>query len=210
MGVWPGSTRTQRVRVDRQAGHFWDLVQETHSIDLRHFGLRECEEVEFTFVDPIWAWIQQCNKLYAAGHKLQFDPKILKNENGQHMYGAGIQFGKLFHHAVKNVPRSGKVALFNISWDGGDTIYKARSVCPIYAQVMNTNGSSPLNIGDVGYLPKIEVSDARAKTPAFKNAMHYLLQVQINYGKHASFLYKHVQKTCLACSVLKPRMRVCV
>ena len=93
------------------------------------------------------------------------------------MYGGGVQYGILLHEAVQTIPVDGRVALINLSWDGGGTVYKARSVAPIVVQVMNCNESSVESVGIVGYLPQLDVSDALHGTKQFAEAAHHVLQV---------------------------------
>ena len=37
------------------------------------------------------------------------------------MYGRGIEYSLLLESATKAIPARGQVALFNLSWDGGNT-----------------------------------------------------------------------------------------
>ena len=92
------------------------------------------------------------------------------------MYGAGIEYGLLFRSASASIPPGGDVALMNLSWDGGETGIGSRSVSPICVQVMNTNSGSMASIGLVGYIPKMQVSDARRTQEEFKKANAHLLQ----------------------------------
>ena len=78
---------------------------------------------------------------------------------GEELYGAGIQYSKLLRAACKDICADGKVALFNINWDGGNTGFGSRNCTPIHAQVMNTNSLSTLAVGLVGYLPYIHVPE---------------------------------------------------
>jgi len=64
---WPQSSRSLRKRVQRSCGNFWDTVMETHTISLSQFELGEFQSVDFTFVDPIWVWIQCCSSLHDSG-----------------------------------------------------------------------------------------------------------------------------------------------
>ena len=93
------------------------------------------------------------------------------------MYGGGIQYGVLMYEAAQHIPACGRVALFNLSWDGGDTVYQARGAAPILVQVMNCNNSSLDSVGLVGYMPQLEVSDATRNTTEFTKAQHHLKQV---------------------------------
>ena len=136
------------------------------------------KDIQFSFLDPCYVWIRQCNSLHQKGHALVYSPRILVHpDTHEEVYGAGIEYGLLFREASYSIPASGYVALMNLSWDGGDTGIGSRSASPICIQVMNTNSGSTLAIGLVGYLPKIEVSDARKTQDEFKTASNHLLQV---------------------------------
>ena len=91
--------------------------------------------------------------------------------------------------------------MFNLSWDGGGTVYNSRSATPICVQVMNCNDSSVESCGIVGYLPKIEVgTDAARSTSNFKSASRHLLQVCIPLCTHMCALmhvYVTFQQTCV-------------
>ena len=173
---WPSSNRTLRNRVSRCVGDFWEAVTYTHTIDLRHFGLANLPCLRFTFLDPVYVWIMQCETLIRNGSELVWTPKILTNPTTKRlMYGAGIEYGLLFQSAKQSVPAEGDVALINLSWDGGETAYKARSACPICVQVMNTNSGSADSVGLVAYMPKIEVACRDDKQRIAIE--HYVLQV---------------------------------
>ena len=173
---WPTSIRGLRDRVRNKAGSFWDNVLCSHKIDLRRFQL-PVKEVLFTYVDPVYTWIRQANLVCQKGHKLVWEPQSLyQRDTDEVMYGAGVEFGLLLRAARETIPREGRVALFNISWDGGDTSYATRSASPICVQVMNINGSPWEAVGLVGYMPKLEVSDALRKEPVYQEAQHHILQ----------------------------------
>ena len=173
-GVWPRSTRTLRQMVARNAGMFWDHLIQTHTIDLRAFNLPSLKSVQFSFVDPVFVWIQRCNDLHKAKIKLHWDPvSLLHPQTGQEVFGAGIECGLLLREATATTPVNGKAALFNLSWDGGGTGYVGRSACPICIQVMNVNSHSPLAVGLIGYLPYVEVDK---KIKGFDDAKKYVLQ----------------------------------
>ena len=84
---------------------------------------------------------------------------------------------------------NGVPALMNLSWDGGDTGFAARSACPITLQVMNTNCGSKHAVGLLAYLPKIEVSQAGQSGDNFKQAAFFVLQTCI--GKIVSLIEKY-------------------
>lgn len=175
---WPRSTRSLRSRMRNQLGSFWDNVQETYSIDVKRFGLPGIHAVSFTFVDPIYIWIQQCEDLHRDGHEFHWDAKILSHpDTHECAYGAGIQYGMLLRSACSNTPAGARVALMNLSWDAGDTGYKTRSACPICIQVMNVNSGSTKTIGLVGYLPHVEIGDAYAQHKNYVLCQQYILQV---------------------------------
>ena len=176
--LWPTSNRTLKNRIQSKLGNFWDNVTHELQIDLSVFKCGRVKKVQFSFIDPVYVWVRQCEMLQQSGQQLVFDCKILKDpDTGEEIYGAGIEYGLLLRAATASVPRDGKVALINLSWDGGDTGYKSRSVVPICVQVMNTNSGSKFGVGLVGYLPLIEVSNAMRETKAYKAASHHLLQV---------------------------------
>lgn len=150
----------------------------TYDIDLSKFELPGCKCVEFSCIDPVYVWITCCNALYDHGIPLQWEPKTLYHPvNGQELYGAGIQYSKILRSARNTIPSSGKIALLNINWDGGITGFGSRSCTPIQAQVMNTNSSSTLAVGLVGYLPYIPVPEGYSQQKNVVAARHHVLQV---------------------------------
>ena len=174
--VWPSTNRTLRAMVRRNAGSFWDNVVETHVVDLRQFNLPGCASVEFSFVDPVFVWIQRCNELHKRDVDLKWEPVALHHpETGEAVYGAGVECGLLLRAATESVPENGKVALMNLSWDGGNTSFVGRSATPILLQVMNSNTLSPACVGLLGYLPCIEVSK---KHKGYDKAKRHVLQVR--------------------------------
>ena len=119
---WPTSVRSLRLRIKNKAGWFWDNVTREHTIHFRNFGLPGVNKIKFTFVDPLFVWIQQCQKLLKHGHKLVWRPRSLKHpETGEEIYGGGVQYGLLLQAAKQTIPAMADVALMNISWDGGNT-----------------------------------------------------------------------------------------
>ena len=80
---WPSSFRGLCKRVQRLAGNFWDHVVITRTINMENFNIRTCKSVKFTFVDPIWVWIQRCDALSKLHHKLHWVPKRnIKEDTG--------------------------------------------------------------------------------------------------------------------------------
>ena len=116
---WPGSVRGLRDRVQKKAGCFWPNVTHTHMVRFEGGGFKN---IQFSFLDPCYVWIRQCNSLHQKGHALVYSPRILVHpDTHEEVYGAGIEYGLLFREASYSIPASGYVALMNLSWDGGDT-----------------------------------------------------------------------------------------
>lgn len=178
-GRWPQSNRSLLKLINTHAGDFWSNVVYTKKIDLSSFNLPGCAAVKFSYVDPVFTWIQRCNSLCEAGIPLQWNPKSLRHPiTDEEVYGAGIEYSLLLRNSTAEIPVNGNVALFNISWDGGDVGYGHRSAVPIVVQVMNTNSMSPLAVGLLGYLPVIEIGEAYKDNAAFLKAKKILLQVK--------------------------------
>ena len=176
--AWPRSNRTLRALVDRTAGSFWDHVLYTYTIDLRPFGLPSCDSVPFSFVDPIYVWLHQCNVLCEGGVSFQWVPKTLHHPvTGEDMFGAGIEYSLLLRDATASIPSGGRVALLNLSWDSGVTGFGGRSAVPICVQVMNADALSAKTVGLVGYLPYIQVSEAYKNNKNYIQAKRHVLQV---------------------------------
>ena len=137
-------------------------------------------------------WIQRCNSLCEAGISLEWKPKKLRHPHtDEEVYGAGIEYSLLMRNSTAEIPVNGNVALFNISWDGGDVGYGHRSAVPIVVQVMNTNSMSPLAVGLLGYLPFVEVAEGCKSTTAYANAKKHVLQVKCLSTHHYCLLTHH-------------------
>ena len=149
-------------------------------------------KVNFTFVDPVFAWIRQADRLVKDGHKLVFTPEVMRDPtDGAELYGAGVQYGMLMRAAQRSMPANGRPALINLSWDGGNTGYASRSSSPICIQVMNCN-AAPVNcLGLIGYVPHLETSDGWADTDELKHAKFHLLQECISTV--VRFIEEHAQ-----------------
>ena len=116
---WPRNNRLLRKIVQRNAGNFWDNVMYSKKICLRRFQLPHCDSVTFSYVDPLFVWIQHANLLHNARHELRWRPKSLHHpQSHERVYGAGVQYGLLLEKACHDVPGADKVALINLSWDG--------------------------------------------------------------------------------------------
>ena len=117
------SVRAIRERMLSKAGDFPSLVTHTIKIDLREFELPGYTDVEFRFINPLWAWAAAANDMLDAGHTINFEPKIMYHESTkQRLYGAGVAFGDKIQWAVSQTPRGGKKpGFFGISFDGADS-----------------------------------------------------------------------------------------
>ena len=63
-------------------------------IDLRRFRVPGTDEVQFRFVNPIWAWVTAASDMLDAGHTIIFQPKtMLKEHSNERLFGAGVAFG---------------------------------------------------------------------------------------------------------------------
>lgn len=175
---WPKSCRVLRKRVAMKAGNFWDNVTNTYHIDLTRFELPGCTRVSFSIIDPVYVWISCAVSLHKSGTPLHWHPQTMKHpDTGEALYGAGIQFGKLLRAASE--AGQGKIAMFNINWDGGGTGFGSRSCVPIHVQVMNTNSSSTRGLGLVGYLPYIPVPEKCRQDTNYLAAKKHVLQTCI-------------------------------
>ena len=180
---WPRSSRSLRARILKNAGPFWDAVTTTHRINMTPFGLPGVPAtLKFSLIDPVYTWISRCNALHDAGISLQWNAATLHHpDTGEEVFGGGFQYSAFLRKAQYDIGRSGRVAAFNINWDGGQTGFGARSCTPIHVQVMNTNSSSPLTIGTVGYMPHINVAEGMRGEDAYKRAREHVLQSCIGF-----------------------------
>lgn len=178
--LWPGSTDALMKRVEGHTEPFWEYVVESHVIDISQFGF-PTKKVKFTFVDPVFVWVQQANALANAGYDLHWRPRTLEQDGtNERLYGAGIQYGQLMEAACNSIPIGCRVGLFNLSWDGGETTMSSFSATPICVQVMNCNSACNLAVGLVGYVPVIDgVSDARKSTKEYREACRHVLQESV-------------------------------
>ena len=61
------------------------------------------------------------------------------------------------------------------------TGFGSRSCTPIHVQVMNTNSSSTLAVGLVGYIPYIAVPEGYRTQSSYLAAYHHVLQVRLRH-----------------------------
>ena len=175
---WPSTSRTLRALVERKAGNFWENVTVTRTIDLGAYNLPGCDAVTFSFMDPVYIWIDRCNALHDLGLRLEWDARTLHHpDTGEQVHGAGIQYSKILRQASARIPAAGKIALLNVNWDGGAAGFGSRSAVPICVQVMNTNAMHTASVGLVGYLPYVEVSEGYKQHKDCVAARRHVLQV---------------------------------
>ena len=123
-------------------------------------------------MDPLYVWITRCNALIEDGQTVHWDTATLRHPvTGEEVHGAGIQYSALLRAARQQAP--GRVALFNLNWDGGLLGFGSHSCTPIHVQVMNTNSSSTLAVGLVGYLPYIPVPEGYRSHKNYVAARHH-------------------------------------
>ena len=179
---WPQAVRTLRTRISREAGNFWENVVETHAISIKRFAIPRCTTVQFSFIDPIFLWVQRCVALHQAGIDLIWDPKILLDPiTGEEMYGSGVEFGLLLRAAKASVPAGARVALISLSWDAGNTGFGSRSAKPICLQVMNCNSASPLCVALLGYVPHLNAPAAFKDEKILALARRHVIQAAIGH-----------------------------
>ena len=178
---------TRGIRTDslKAAGDFSAFIMHEVDIPLNHLNLpakTKTRSIKFRFVNPLWAWVIAANKMIKAGHKINFEPlEMFHEKTGERLYGAGVAFGDCLKFARARTPRTGKSALFGISFDGGDSGVSDRSVYPICCSALNFDGSDPLQCGLVGFMPKLDVpkSFKEGKNKQYLVARHYVLQTCI-------------------------------
>ena len=155
---WPRSSRSLRARILKNAGPFWDAVTTTHDVDMTPFGLPGVPAtLKFSLIDPVYTWISRCNALHDAGISLQWNAATLHHpDTGEEVFGAGFQYSAFLRKTQYDIGRSGRVAAFNINWDGGQTGFGARSCTPIHVQVVTLRRSLTLYVYlYVAYMSKL-------------------------------------------------------
>ena len=152
------SVRQLRGKTLSIAGDFPSLVLHSVTVDLSNFQIPGISQVQFRFVNPLWAWVTAANDMLDAGHVMHFVPKAMYHEiTNQMLYGAGVAFGEKMQWAASHTPPGGKPALFAISFDGAESGVSNRNMYPVCVGVMNFDGAEPLANGLVGYIPALDV-----------------------------------------------------
>ena len=174
---FPISVRAIRESTRKHAGDFASHLMHEVTIDLRRFALPgNVQECKFRFINPLWAWTQVANDMIDNGHEMHFVPKMLFEQTGDRLFGAGVQFGNCLKFATSRTPRGGKPALFGISFDGGESGVAERSVYPICVSALNFNGADPRQCGLVGFLPIIKVSKTFKALEKFREVKAHVMQ----------------------------------
>lgn len=131
---------------------FWSQVLHTYRVDLTPFAAKlpsGTTYLNFTFVDPIWAWIIAARKQ----HPLDLHWKPIAQRAGQKVYGGGIQYGEFLAQACRDIADGAYAMLIGLHWDG--TSAKGVSSDPVCVCVGNTNVSDNSTQYCIGYLPHV-------------------------------------------------------
>ena len=161
------SVREIRARTLACAGDFPSLITHAVTIDLCEFELPGVDEVTFRFMNPLWAWVAAANDMLDAEHEINFQPKAMYHETTrERLFGAGVAFGEKLKWAWSRTPAGGKPALFGISFDGAESGISNRTMYPICVSVLNFDGSDPLALALVGYVPTLDVPKVFKKKKA--------------------------------------------
>ena len=170
---WPVSRRQIDDTLKRQVGYFHSRVLRTIHIDLKHHGLPTVNKVKFTFIDPVYAWVDCAYKL-ALTEELIFSFKPLHSDLGHRLYGGSVMHGDIMQKACARL-QYGSPALVGISLDAGNAT-KRRSYTPIVLSVGNTDYAGSKSCTCIGYLPILDLGDTNVKPKVLEAARHELLQ----------------------------------
>jgi hypothetical protein len=158
------------------AGDFLSHVMHEIEIDLSDYDLPgNPDNVQFRFVNPLWAWASAANDMINSGHKMHFEPQTMFHEQtNERLYGAGVATGDKLKFAASSTPRGGKPGLFGISLDGADAGVSNRSVYPLCVSVLNFDGADPKACAFVGFLPSVPVPASMKAHPGSQFNRKYL------------------------------------
>ena len=166
--MWPPTKRALYTKIYKLES-FWPKVMHTVQINLKAFTLPSgTTQLEFKFVDPLWAWICAARRMDPLD--LQWQPVHMGAEP---LYGGGIQFGQAFLEAVKSCGPDAFPMCFSLHWDG--TSAHGVHAAPICIGVSNTNRQTADSHFCVGYTPVTPDAKQIASTVA-TNLKHYIRQ----------------------------------
>ena len=149
---FPSTRRVLRQTITSNVDKFWPRVMHTTTIDLGAFDLpHDKRTLDFSFIDPIWAWLMAAQRLPANDMQWvpcrQFHPEF----PNRYFYGAGVQFGDSFAQACSTCARGTYPMLMSLHWDG--TNAHGMHATPICVGVANTNSMSANTQYCIGYIP---------------------------------------------------------
>lgn len=168
--LWPKSRSAVDTMLTKNVGAFYPRVIRNLRIDLTHLGLPGLDEaVNFTFIDPIFAWASTANNL-SREHPLFFSYNELHHpETGELLYGASVSNGLVMKMACEKipsgVPNPRGPALIGLSWDASNAT-KRRSYTPILISVANCDYNGLKACACIAYLPKLNLSKKDSSSPA--------------------------------------------
>ena len=96
---FPATKRTLLRKIAQIPQNFWPHIMHTTKISLQRFRL---PDVEFKFIDPLFAWAIVARKQRADD--MHFMPAPKTNAFGDSIYGGGVQQGKSFLAACRSCP----------------------------------------------------------------------------------------------------------
>ena len=144
------SSRRHLFEVINKLQSFWPHVMHTHKIDVSRFNLPSgTKQIEFKFIDPIWAWIIAARRQ----HPLELHWKPVSQRRGMEVYGGGIQYGKFFKEASSGIPPNCYPMCMGLHWDG--TSARGISSEPICIAVGNSNSCKSDTQICIGYMPHV-------------------------------------------------------
>ena len=176
---WPRSRRQVDERLNKRLGSFHTRVMRSIFVDLGHHNVPAVQKpIEFTFIDPVFAW-SVCAQKLSQTHELHFKYKKLTHPcTGERLYGASVAHGDIMREACRKCsPPQSAPALIGLSYDSGNAS-KRRSYTPIIVSVKNTDYCGMNSCVCIAYMPEIDCG-ASVKQEILKDIMHDLRQACI-------------------------------
>ena len=175
---WSGfhtNRRTLRRAISNIPGiPFWNRVLHTVQIDLTSFKLpKYVKHLEFTFVDPIFAWIQAARR--QPPDEMHWRVAREETSTGERLFGCGVQQGRAFELACRSCPEGTYPMGFAVHWDG--TSGHGLSASPLAIGVANTNSEDRSTQFCIGYIPKLpQMGKAFYSKPIATKVKFYIRQ----------------------------------